>query len=293
MSYIEFVNLQAVDAIKIRDALAKDGAVVIRNVFTNDEIDRARSIVLKHLNNYGSRLMLGKTQPNAAIAVKQLGYLLADFKVIEIYKKIYGEKNVVFTSHCDVHMNMISGWHKDSGEHVGGYFKGDYFNSDDCKVYKTAIYLQDVDGNDGLTVRLKSHRSSSLAAGEERKLATKSGDIVVFDVRLNHIGRVPDAVEKFLKNISRLLNLGDRNKEDPLVVTNFAKIYGRLTGRKERLSIFFTYGYDNKYTYDFSASNMARQNQQSTVKSAGLPAELSANLVSQGVKIFKIEDFQV
>ena len=28
-------------------------------------------------------------------------------------------------------VNLLSGWHKDSGEDYGGYFDGDYFNSDE------------------------------------------------------------------------------------------------------------------------------------------------------------------
>lgn len=292
MRYKEFASTDVISTSVIRDALETDGAVVVKGVFSPAEMAQARQVVLGHLTGKGSRLMLGKTQPNAAVAVQGLDFILSHPKIVDIYKKIYGPDNVVFTCHCDIHMNMISGWHKDSGEHVGGYFRGDYFKADDCKVYKVALYLQDVDGNDGLTVRLGSHRSASLTAGDEAKLATKSGDVVIFDVRLNHIGRVPDPVERMLKNASRVLNGGNRNKEDPFFITALARVYGKLAGRKERLSVFFTYGPKNNYTYDFSFTNMVRQKKQTTVQQADLTPELERTLEAQGVKPFNFDAYK-
>lgn len=288
-SEYSFENLPPKD--ELRAALERDGAIVIKNVITPAEISAAREIVADHLSRHGSRLMLGKTQPNAAVAVPELEFLFTHPSIVSLYKTIYGEKNVVFTGHCDAHKNMISGWHKDSGESVGGYFRGDYFAADDCKVYKIALYLQDSAENDGLTVRIGSHRNRSIAFGEEVKLQTKAGDLIVFDVRLNHIGRTPDLVERLLKNISRILNKGDRNLEDPSVINRLASVYGKLAGREDRLSVFFTYGPENEYTYDFSYKNILRQKKQTSVVDTKLDSALVSSLLSNGVRPFDFETY--
>ena len=281
---VDFKNITSNSELK--KSLKKHGAIVIKNVLSQDELARYRTVVTKFLSQNGTRLMLGKTQPNAAVIVNDLDPLFSHPKVIDIFKRIYGEENVVFTGHCDIHMNMISGWHKDSGEAVGGYFRGEYFNAPNCRVYKVAVYLQDADSGDGLTVRLGSHNSRSITAGKEVKLETNAGDLIIFDVRLNHIGRTPNVFERMLKNASRVLNLGDRNKPDAAFITSLASMAGKIVGRNDRLSIFFTYGPPNSFTYDFAYLNMQRQLKQTSVKQTRLRSELVKSL-----KLLQVEPF--
>lgn len=290
-SYRVYETTADIDAMEIRTRLATDGAVVVQGVLSSEEVALTRRIVSEHLSKSGIRLMLGKTQPNAAIAVPSLTFVFSHPKIVAICQKLYGEDQVVFTGHCDIHMNMISGWHKDSGEGTGGYFRGDYFGADDCRVYKVATYLQDSDASDGLTVRLASHRTSSIKAGEEIKLTTKAGDIVIFDVRLNHTGRIPNLVERALKNASRLLNGGNRNRQDSPLITAVARAVSLLYGRKDRMSVFFTYGPPNRFTYDFAYYNMERQQKQIANTQTRLPEALVAQLRSRGVTPFDTKTY--
>lgn len=276
-------SLHAADAAKIRHSLEMHGFAVIRGILERQEIDRLRAIVRDHLTCQGVCLGLGKSQPNAAIAVPQLAFLFANENVVRLLKSILGEDQVVFTGHCDIHMNMLSGWHKDSGESFGGYFRGDYFKADECRVYKVALYLQDSDARTGFVVRSGSHRSPSLMTGEESLIETRVGDIVVFDVRISHAGQLPDPIERALKALNLALVGGDRTKTDSRMVSGLKRLYWLLLRRRERLSVFYTFGCANQYTYDFALANMSRQTKQAGEKKTRLPPELTTRLRALGV----------
>ena len=183
-------------------------------------------------------------------------------------------------------MNMLSGWHKDSGEAFGGYFRGDYFVAEDCRVYKIGIYLQDSDRRSALRVRPGSHRSPSLLYGDELDIATRVGDVVVFDVRLSHTGQLPDPVEKAIKAINVLVTRNDRTREDTRIASALKRAYWRVVGRKDRLSLFFTYGYPNSHTYDFSFFNIVRQSKQTSIRELEVPPELRERLAKLGVRAY-------
>lgn len=271
----------------IRQALDDDGIVVIRNVLSQAEIGELRDILRRRLPRHGQRFSLGRAQFNAAVKVPELAFIFAHPRILAALKQVLGERNVVFTGHCDIHMNLLSGWHKDSGETVpGGYFTGPYMTSADCRVYKVAIYLQDTCRRDGFTARLGSHRETDFSVGEAISAQSRTGDIVVFDVRITHTGQLPDPVEKGLRGLSLALNRGQRDREDPAWVSRAKALYWKLIGRRERLSVFFTYGADNTFTQDFAEANMNRQERVGAAcDSAGLPPKLKDALESEGVKL--------
>ncbi len=271
----------------MRQALDDDGIFVVRNAVSQDEIVKLRDILLSYLSSGGLRFNLGKTQPNAAEKVPALAFLFAHPQILTVVKQVLGEDSVVFTGHCDIHMNALSGWHKDSGETVpGGYFTGPYMTSDECRVFKVAIYLQDTGRRDGFTARLGSHRATDLNVGEEAAVRSRTGDIVVFDVRITHTGQLPDPVEKGIKALGLALKRGQRDRQDVGWVSRSKALYWKLIRRRDRLSVFFTYGAPNDFTSDFARSNMSRQaRQDKATGSNGLPPVLIEALESQGVRL--------
>ncbi len=284
----EFDGATASEATQdMRQALDSDGIFVVRNALTQAEVDRLRDILLSHLPRRGLRAALGRTQPNAAENVPELAFIFAHPQILTVIKQVLGETDVVFTGHCDIHMNMLSGWHKDSGETVpGGYFTGPYMTSPDCRVFKVAIYLQDTGRRDGFTARLGSHRETDLSVGPEATVQSRTGDIVVFDVRITHTGQLPDPIEKGLKGLSLALNRGQRDQHDFAWISRMKELYWKSIRRRDRLSVFFTYGAPNTFTDDFAKANMRRQVRQGAVRdSVGIPPNLGAMLDKEGVKL--------
>lgn len=247
----------------IANDLRNNGFVVIKNVLSTREIFELRKIVSNHFATKGIANNSGLTQPNAAVKVPEISWLFYHPKILSLMGELVGRDKIMFTSHCDVHSSILTGWHKDDGMTFmdGGYFGKASYNEEDCRVYKVAIYLQDHDRNlGGLSVRKGSHWLSGLSQGEEVYLPTKAGDAIVFDVRLTHTGQrdaVPISQLKkpigITKRVARKLFNVEGRKIDRLL----QKIYNQISG--ERLSIFFTYGVANEYTKKFAANNMRRQ----------------------------------
>lgn len=287
MNSLQIFDSQAGDNAPIhamRSAMTKDGAFVVKGLFSADEIEQLRDQVRKRLIQSGRRLSLGRTLPGAA-SVEELGWAMADPRIVAVFRGVLGSDGTLFTGHCDIHMNMLSGWHKDSGEIYGGYFSGNYFEADDCRVYKAAIYLQDAGARDGLTVRLGSHRTSDIHAGTEVKLLTKKGDVVFFDVRLNHRGQLPDVVESGIKAAAKVATRGSRVAQEPQWATELRSMYWRWIGRRDRLSMFFTYGAANRFTQEFASANIRRQIKQAGENGGAVSASLLRLLEEQGVEL--------
>lgn len=249
--------------LNISQMINSDGFVLIRDVFSGEEIKRLRKTVKTYFRNKGLLANSGITQSNAAVEVPDVNWVFYHPKILAVMRQLLGQESIMFTSHCDVHCRTLSAWHKDDGMGVmeGGYFGFPSYDQEDCKVYKVALYLQDHDNNTGgLTVRKGSHKFSEIHQGEEVYLKTKAGDIVVFDVRLSHTGQQDIIPFPSLQKPNLILQKAINKvfKIPPNQSQKYLKdIYDKLFG--ERLSIFFTYGLPNDYTKAFAINNMKRQ----------------------------------
>jgi len=270
----------SLEAGELRAAIAADGALLVKNLLKPEEIEELRGLVKARLVEDGRRLSLGKTQPNAAIEDPEISWAVAHPNVVAVFKQLIDEP--LFTGHCDIHMNMLSGWHKDSGEIYGGYFTGDYFNAPDCRVYKAAIYLQKAGDRDGLTVRPGSHKTAE-HAGEDFQIKNDVGDVVFFDVRISHTGQLPDMVENGIKAAGKLATRGSRVTQEPPWIFAAKETYWKMIGRRDRLSVFFTYGAPNRFTQEFAEANMDRQTQQAGADHHTYPPVLLDKLKQSGV----------
>ena len=268
------------DASRLRAAMASDGAFLVRGLLQPDEIARLRAQVRDRLVRGGRRLSLGKTQPNAAVEDPELAWAVGHANIVSVFKLLLDQP--LFTGHCDIHMNMLSGWHKDSGELYGGYFSGDYFAAGDCQVYKAAIYLQKAGARDGLTVKPGSHKTEA-HAGESCKIQNDIGDVVFFDVRISHTGQLPDPVETAMKAAGKLATRGSRIDQEPNWLFNAKEAYWKAIGRRDRLSMFFTYGAANRFTTEFAIANMDRQTRQAGADRHAYPPALIERLNQSGV----------
>jgi hypothetical protein len=168
---------------------------------------------------------------------------------------------------------MLNFWHKDLNDtHKDSFCEG-YFTSPDFRLYRAGIYLQDhVHNRQGLHVRVGSHRTPSLSAGDLRYLPTRAGDVVFFDIRLTHGGDLPDPLELLLWRIARRLRthtLPSRIKD----------LYWQAAGQHAKHSIFFTVGLDDMHTSDFcrfEAKNLRRRVGAAKDLPQNLPTALSA-----------------
>jgi len=274
-----------------REQLERDGYVLLEGLFAEAEIDRLKAVVSTFFARRGVLYHLGKTQPNAAIEVPDLAFLFADPKVVTAFQDVLGERGILFTGHCDIHQDIFSNWHKDTGG--DGYFSEDCYVPD-CRVYKMAVYLQDHDDGRGLTVRPGSHRGKALGEGEGVSLKTKAGDAVIFDVRLSHRGRLPEGLDKGLHLVSQAIKRGLgplvpalREPGDVGAVYQLKRAWEALVGRPSKMSVFFTFGAPNRFSRQFAEANMARQlRQYAGAGASAYPPGLVERLGDLGVDVY-------
>jgi ectoine hydroxylase-related dioxygenase (phytanoyl-CoA dioxygenase family) len=246
-----------------------NGYIVVRNVFTAEEIQALRAAVYDHFKyNEGMRGKdvgrLAMVQPDALNVIAGIRPILAKRKIWELLKNLIGE-DPYYCHHSDSHLNWTGGWHRDSIEKPSyfDFVKHDIFapeHADDYKVFKVAIYLQDHSRTGvGLSVIPGSHARP----GEkkdftgEKLLKSGLGDIIIFNTKIFHRG----AFELELK-------------EDPA----FRK-------GEDRMSIFYTFGANNVHTHEFSAGTVWRQNRQLGRRAYRLSDGLQTDLVANDYRI--------
>ncbi len=259
--------------------MERDGFILLRNVLTSDEIDKMRSAIYEYLNNndIAHKGFLGDkksgrwslVQPDALNLIPDMRWILRNSLIKDVMTLLLGE-TPAYCHHSDAHFNWIGGWHRDSIAKAS-YFdfcaNNDIFSEEATtgyRVYKVAIYFQDHTQNKGgLNVCPGSHRCDGPKTDfpNEQHIDTRKGDVIIFNTKLYH-----------------------RGLTDKQIVKSPAFLQG-----EDRMSIFYTFGVQNKYTVDFVRGTMWRQNRQLGRKNYVLSEELRQELLTQGFEIIPLE----
>jgi ectoine hydroxylase-related dioxygenase (phytanoyl-CoA dioxygenase family) len=261
---------------RLREQVLRDGYVCIPELFTTEEIERLNEAVKEHFRDHGQRMSFGLTQPDAMSRIPAIRWLLTHEKLLAAFREIAGSDQVQFTFHSDAHSNLIGGWHTETQ----AYFSPEETRGHAFQVYKVGIYLQDHLGNgQGLTVSAGSHQSEKIEVSKIRPVPTKAGDVIIFDVRILHHGDKMRFVERVCNKLIRSENLKAR----------LGSVMRKVLGRRDKRSIFFTFGAPNDLTSEFARRNMARQNRQNKVDHSQRPQELIELLQAHEVPYVALE----
>lgn len=249
---------------EIKDFLKKNGYILFKNILNKDLISKVNQSFDKNFEKIAIKTKTKRTLPGASHCIEEIQQLILDQNIIKVLNKIFSNQQYCYTSHSDMHEGVSVGWHKDDGK--GDYFEnlGNYFNSEECKVYKIAIYLRDAMEKGGLTVRQGSHKFDDYNQGESIYIPSEITDVIIFDVRITHKG---DSSDSFFYRLKRKLNFNLLNYQ--------------------RRSVFFSFGMDNIYTETFSKKNMERQiNQTKNYNLDKMSDEFRNNLNKLNIKTY-------
>ena len=258
----------------IPEYLKADGYAVIKGIYSAGECQKlTNTIKAERSSKPGSHSGDQYVLANAVHLLPALEDYVSSEKLINVLNHAFSSNPYCFTSHSDIHVNSVSGWHKDDGK--GKYFEGcdGYTNSNECQVFKVALYLQNCSTSGGLSVKAGSHSSGYSQFGmdynsddPEVYLPSSPGDIVLFDVRITHKGDSNSTTALSDRILRKLRLLKDKTLD------------------YQRFAMFFTFGLENKFTYVFSEKNMERQIKElGTDESISIPPSLSEKLKSQNV----------
>ena len=249
------------------EAFKRDGYILLPNTLTTEELDSLRKTCLDHLGEKACFEDCGVTQPDAFGQIAGMRWLLKHPKIVEAFRFYCGD-DLKYCHHSDVHLNKITGWHKDS---CGA---NDFAPEDgkDYGVYKMAFYLQDhSNGPTALKVCAGSHLSKNLHEGPVVELRPKVGDSILFDCRISHCGQDLSVPMKVVRN---LMPKSMRSK--------FFITLRKLQGQKDKLSVFFTLGRQNRFLDEHVKITVKRQLRSIGESEYVMPEEVAETISQAG-----------
>jgi hypothetical protein len=201
------------------DFFHKRGWLIIKNLFTKDEVaDLREKVILSHQQNLRGDLL---SNP-------YLSQIIFDDRIVSIVGKLLGTPDPVYFGDSNFqygHQGAV-GFHKDNPDKFDG-------DAPDWKspytIIRLGIYTQDHKKHSGcLALRDKSHTMVSTRIGKPFLAATEPGDLVIWTLRTSHSG--------FGKRLRVLPNLFIRTG-----LYRFLPEFLFLPEEKLRVALFLTY----------------------------------------------------
>ena len=180
----------------ITNEIKDNGYAIIKNVLTDEEIMEYRDLLDSHYSvakvwKKKKQRYSGKYIPGWAGITPELGQLNMlhkDERIMSILTDIFSGKDFRFINHSDLHQNVASGWHRDTGDLERGGCDADSLWDEDCFIVKVCFLLQDhTKGGHGLCFRPRTHLKGVSSAPVHAD--SVSTDLIVFDQRIAHKGQ--------------------------------------------------------------------------------------------------------
>ena len=264
-----------------RERMESDGYYLARDVLSLDEIAVLREALDRHFRAGTVVERLGQYQGGLPAAVPSISWLFHHPAILAIFRDLLGTDNLVFSGNAHANRDLVSKWHRDTHEARGGCFEGDYFARPGCRVYRAGIYLQDHSQDLlGLNIRRGSHRVRDADGLPAEAIPTRLGDIIFFDYRSLHAGILPDPLERLMVSAGRQMG-------HPDWIVALKQRYWRLTGKPDKLGIFFAFGTPEPDTEDFCRFELGIRRERLGTEGFQLPDQLLSAMEQAGVLTYE------
>jgi hypothetical protein len=227
---------------ELQRALRIDGYAIVRNVLKLEEVRFLRSAATRYLQasdcyNYGGKFQLVKMEK-----VPDIETIIASGSVRRHLARATEPLAFRLTDICDLALNTTSQWHKDV-VHFND-IDGHAFTDEGFQFYKIAFYLQDQDDTSPATLRVRpgSHLSHDLTNLPVKKVVVCAGDMIIFDVRIDHLGQLATVTERMLR--MSFATAGARLRFDAQKAFSQSRSIMRWFHPRasDRMAIFMTFG---------------------------------------------------
>ncbi len=242
----------------IREALERDGFFIFRSVLTREQVLSLRHAIGGHFHRNGRSAYGGKVENRGIYLVPALAQVLCCDPVIDVMHAVTAPLSPVMTGESFIAADTTSHWHKDISPDLG--LGPEIFDTKDFAIFKLAFYLQDQDetSRSVLKVRKGSHLRREMAPDlPEVALSVRSGDVILFDVRIDHAGQMQSLGEKLLRRISQWRAKATGGDADAIYTRGRARVRARDIGNSHsRMAIFMTFGDKAPpiYTYELAGT---------------------------------------
>ena len=250
-----------------KEQIDKHGWMVIKNVFTKEEIDTFRDYAEKDKSHKGDLL-----------SAKLLSKIIVDERIINICKESTGSDSLVYFGDSTMSYNTsLSGFHKDSKDR----FKKDSeeFKDKNYSLLRLGVYLQDHSKHSkGLCLRSDSHLHQSINKGKIINVKSEVGDVIIWKLTTTHS---PNAeIISLFPNYSFHPGLTKR-------LPNFLK----KKSISPRLAVFMGFGIEDHYTEEYIEYLKTREYAITRWKNSNYSSEAVLAMEKNNVKV--IQDFDI
>lgn len=159
----------------LHEEINKNGWIIAKNVFSNEEINKFRELALKDTDHKGD--LLSSTC---------LSDVITDKRLLDIIKKCLGTESLFYFGDSSVSINVSNrGFHKDSRDRENA--NSEEFKDIDYSLLRIGIYLQDhTTHSQGLCLRDKSHLIPNVNKGKIINVKSEAGDVIVWKLTTTH-----------------------------------------------------------------------------------------------------------
>jgi hypothetical protein len=177
-----------------REVLKRDGALVIRQVFTSAEIKEVRARTLAHINTYLDPKSVEVLQPapervqlnRDLLSLPVLRNVVLDDRILHVARTLLGTTPVYFgmTKLVCQYEQMPLPFHRDNLDAKLGIINGPD-SREDYSLIRIGMYLQDHSRHGGV-LWIKPGANGTRKNRRPIPVATELGDIGVWDMRAEH-----------------------------------------------------------------------------------------------------------
>lgn len=218
----------------------KDGYLNIGRVLNNDELKNLKYIVTKNLN-YKNNEKKFKASKNLILINKNFYSLLVNSKILNAVKILCNNKNIFFTPHTDVHINLGAGRvHRDNRNSDRVFGRGNDWDEtkQNYNVFRIAVYLTSYqESKTSLVVFPGTHRNDNFY----QNFWFKFFNTVVYMIRSLFSEYQFHQYAPFIKKKILKVNSGDCVIFDKRI----RHAGGKILRKSDKMSIFFSYGEAN------------------------------------------------
>ena len=250
-----------------KEQIDKHGYMLIKNVFTKEEIETYRDYAVKDKNHKGDLL-----------SAKLLSKIILDERIINIFKESTGSDNLVYFGDSTLSYNTsLSGFHKDSKDR----FKKDSveFNDKNYSLLRIGVYLQDHSNHSkGLCLRSDSHLHQSIHKGKMINVKSEVGDVIIWKLTTTHS---PNA---------EIISLLPNSAFNPRL-TRHLPDFLKKKSISPRLALFMGFGIEDHYTKDYIEYLKTREYAVTKWKNSNYSEEAISTMEKYKVKV--IQEFDI
>ncbi|HXA02855.1 MAG TPA: phytanoyl-CoA dioxygenase family protein [Cytophagaceae bacterium] len=257
-----------------------DGFLLIKNVFTKDEISNFRRAAYDTLEESEKDGSVVKSPHGPAkiimgdlLSKPKLKQVLLDDRIVKIASDIL-KAPLVYFGDSSMQIGLgARGMHKDNANRVDqndSDWQGNY------PIIRFGIYLQDHKKySGGLKVKRCSHNYVSVKKGKTVLLDTEIGDVAVWSLRTTHSG---NAVRlRFLPNLPL-----------PVPIEMRLPSWLKQEEEQERVSFFLSYGIEDPRTGKFINFLKSQKWATDSLRKSKLESNVEEELKKKNIRLIKV-----